>query len=122
MPDKLASNLSFARVGQLIGKESVVVKKSPENSIAVELPQEKCSHLKSLEQMEIGSQGMLAQLPEHPLLAPLGLRRGKLISIESKQRFGGPVMVETQGRVLAIARSLAEDILVEGGVIRGEVS
>ena len=106
---------------QLIAKESVIIKRPPRTHIMDATDERRVEPLQSLEEMDVGSQGKLAQLPEHPLLAPLGLRRGKLISIQSKQRFGGPVMVETQGRVLAIARCLAKHVFIEGGVVGAKV-
>ncbi|RZN60715.1 FeoA family protein [Methanonatronarchaeum sp. AMET6-2] len=66
----------------------------------------------SLDSVEPGCIGVIEDAPEHSLLAPLGLRRGKKVKVVSKQIFGGPVVVEVDGRTSAVSRSLCDEIKV----------
>ena len=59
-----------------------------------------------------GREGVITELPEHCLLAPLGLRRGKSLMVKVRQPFGGPVIVEIEGREVALSRKIAREIKV----------
>lgn len=55
----------------------------------------------------------IGYLPEIHLLKALGIRRGIDICIQSKQPFGGPVVIRIGNRSIAIASELADLIEVE---------
>ncbi len=55
---------------------------------------------------------MVIDVPEHPLLYLLGLRPGKVIQCLGCQLFGGPLMVKTGERQVAISKKIAEKIMV----------
>ncbi len=54
-------------------------------------------------------------LPNLHLLKALGLREGINLKVQSKQPLGGPIVVMIGNRSIAIAKSLAKDIIVKGG-------
>lgn len=51
-------------------------------------------------------------IPNNQLLRSLGLREGLEININTKQLFGGPVVVSIGKRSIAISKEIAEHILV----------
>ena len=46
-------------------------------------------------------------------LRNLGIREGKLVLVLASQPFGGPVVIEVDGRATTIGRGMAKGILVE---------
>lgn len=46
-------------------------------------------------------------------LRTVGIREGKIIKVQTKQPFGGPVVVEIDGRETTIGRGMAQRIIVE---------
>ena len=66
----------------------------------------------SLKNFPENSEAKIIQVPKHSLLAPLGLRKGKKIKILSSQAWNGPLVVEIEGRQIAIAKDIAANILV----------
>lgn len=60
-----------------------------------------------------GSSAMVVSIPEHPLLYSLGLRPGKIIQCCGCQLFGGPLMIKTGDRQVALSKIIAEKIIVE---------
>lgn len=46
-------------------------------------------------------------------LRTLGIREGKSITVQVSQPFGGPVVIEIDGRATTIGRRMARGILVE---------
>jgi ferrous iron transport protein A len=46
-------------------------------------------------------------------LRNLGVREGKLVRVLASQPFGGPVVIEVDGRATTIGRGMARNILVE---------
>lgn len=72
------------------------------------------SRLETLANFPEGQQGEIAGLPEHCLLAPLGLRRGKQLQVIVRQPLGGPIIVEVGGRQIAISRRIAGQIKIKG--------
>lgn len=59
-----------------------------------------------------GIQGTIMEVPENPLMYPLGLRPGKGIFCKGCQLFGGPLLVKVDDRQIALSRLLAEKIIV----------
>ncbi|MCC3144372.1 ferrous iron transport protein A [Halanaerobium sp. Z-7514] len=66
----------------------------------------------SLKNFPKNSEAEILHVPKHSLLAPLGLRKGKKIKILSSQAFNGPLVVEIEGRQIAVAKDIAAKILV----------
>ncbi|ADQ15458.1 FeoA family protein [Halanaerobium hydrogeniformans] len=71
----------------------------------------------SLKNIPENSEAEILYVPEHSLLAPLGLRKGKKIKILSSQAWNGPLVVEIEGRQIALAKDIAKDILVRHEVL-----
>ncbi len=81
----------------------------PEMSCLVE----NCSSCEvSLESLCLHDQAWITELPESLLLPFLGLRPGKSVSLVARQRFNGPLVVEVDGRCVAISRRVAGNIRV----------
>ena len=55
---------------------------------------------------------IIESLPSIPLIRSMGFRTGSPILIQSKQPLGGPVVVRLGNRSFALAREVAEQILV----------
>lgn len=66
----------------------------------------------SLISMKKGDQGTVMSACIHPLLAPLGFRKGKKLKIRAVYPFGGPIMAEIEDRSVAISRDIANNIFV----------
>lgn len=54
----------------------------------------------------------IEESPNIHLLTVLGIRRGIQVTIQSKQMFGGPIVVKAGNRSIAIASNVADEILV----------
>ena len=67
----------------------------------------------NLSSMASGSSALVVSIPEHPLLYSLGLRPGKIIECCGCQLFGGPLMIKTGDRQVALSKIIAEKIIVE---------
>ncbi len=63
--------------------------------------------------MKPSQEGVIAQIPDIPLLHSLGLRTGKLCRFVTRHPFKGPVIVLVGGRQIAIDRATASSILIE---------
>lgn len=96
----------FPSLNLLAGEKQILGKKTL-------LFQKKRKGIMDLKKMETGTCGYITYVPEVPLLSPLGLRLGKMVRIEGKEPFLGPVIAEVMGRRVAIGQDLAEQILVE---------
>lgn len=55
----------------------------------------------------------IVSLPDVGLLESLGIRKGLNVSIKNKQPLGGPVILQTGTRSIAIGRAIANEIMVE---------
>lgn len=55
----------------------------------------------------------VVKAPEIYLLSILGVREGIIFEVQSIHPLGGPVVVKVGNRSIAIARDVAEDILVK---------
>ncbi len=55
----------------------------------------------------------IEKVPTGGLLNSLGVREGLSILIKSKQPFGGPVVIQVGLRCIAIAKDIAENIMVK---------
>ena len=67
----------------------------------------------NLSSLAPGSSALVVSIPEHPLLYSLGLRPGKIIQCCGCQLFGGPLMIKTGDRQVALSKIIAEKIIVE---------
>lgn len=71
----------------------------------------------NLENLKKGDTAIVKIVPKNLLLAPLGIREGKPIKLETKQSFGGPIVVSIEGRKVAISRHIARQIGISIGDI-----
>lgn len=55
---------------------------------------------------------MIEKLPSNHLLKSLGVREGITVSVMSRQPLGGPIVIQIGKRSIAIARDVAEQIVV----------
>ncbi len=85
-------------VRQFLGKESIIIQKQ---EVTEEVP---------LSELYPGAAGTIVHVPEHPLLSPLGVRKGKHIAVTGRCMLGGPIVVAVDGRSSAIHRSLAQNV------------
>lgn len=94
-------------VRQFLGKESIIIRKQEINE---EMP---------LTDLYPGASGVIAHVPDHPQLSPLGIRQGKRITVSGRCMFDGPVVVSVDGRSSAVHRSLAQHIhIIPAQIIR----
>ncbi len=68
---------------------------------------------KTLMQLADGDMGVIAAVPPAPHLAALGLRPGKKVLMHAREKFQGPVIVEVEGRSIALGRGLGSKIMLE---------
>ncbi len=68
-----------------------------------------------LHNLEREDNAVIDYVPDHSLLAPLGVRPGKEVKVKTKQPFKGPIVLEIEGRQIAIDRNLAAKIIVYPG-------
>jgi len=59
-----------------------------------------------------GEEAQIDIVPNKPLLPPLGFRKGKRVKVWAREQFGGPLIVEIDGRKIALARKIAHDITI----------
>ena len=59
-----------------------------------------------------GQRALVISVPEHPLLYSLGLRPGKVVQCRDCQLFGGPLLIKTGDRQVALGKKIAEEITV----------
>ena len=69
-------------------------------------------HRRSLENERMGHRVWVEEIPDHPLLLPLGFCRGREVTPIMRQPLGGPLIVEVAGRRVAISREIARRIRV----------
>ncbi len=86
--------------------------KLPETRSVNSIPQAKLGEL-TIDQLSPQQEGIITRLPDNSLLPFLGLRPGKKLKLVSRQLFGGPLVVETEGRSIALSRPLAQQINVK---------
>ena len=67
----------------------------------------------TLDSLDDGEHAVVSGVPDHDLLSPLGVRPGNSVRVRGRQLFGGPLIVEADGRRVAIDRALADNIRVE---------
>ena len=66
----------------------------------------------SLNNLPTGEEGIISRLPDNDMLTFLGLRHHKVVQVVTRQKFGGPIIVKTNGRYVALSRSLARQIYI----------
>ena len=67
----------------------------------------------SLLELSAGKSGIVLGVPDNVMLSTLGIRKGKLLHCRGHQLFGGPVVVKTGERQIALHRRLAEKIIIQ---------
>lgn len=67
----------------------------------------------NLNSLARGSSALVVSVPEYPLLYSLGLRPGKLVQYCGCQLFGGPLLIKTGDRQVALSKNIAEKIMVD---------
>ncbi len=67
----------------------------------------------SLYKLKCSNSCTIEKVPTGGLLNSLGVREGLSVLIKSKQPFGGPVVIQIGSRCIAIAKDLAENIMVK---------
>ena len=66
----------------------------------------------SLYKMKANNRCFIESLPNVPLMNSLGFRMGIQVEVQSRQPWGGPVVVRVGNRCIAVAREFAEQITV----------
>ncbi|WP_031516007.1 FeoA family protein [Desulfofalx alkaliphila] len=56
---------------------------------------------------------VIEKTPPFAILNSLGLREGITVTVKSKQPLGGPIVVELGNRSIAVAKDVAEKIIVK---------
>lgn len=56
---------------------------------------------------------VIEKLPEITMLNSLGLREGISVTVKSKQPLGGPIVIQIGNRCIAVAKDVAEKIVVK---------
>ncbi len=112
-PEMIADNLKALRVKGWLGKQSLVLEKLPEKAQKSSWNHDRTGNplkILTLNQLHNGEQAVITDTPQNDLLAPLGLRPGRKVRLRARESFGGPLVVETSGRKVAVDRSLADNI------------
>ncbi len=65
-----------------------------------------------LYQLKNNQHCVIEQMPDHGLMDCLGLRCGAQVRVSTKQAFGGPIVVRVGTRNIALAKTLADEIMV----------
>ncbi|KXZ39264.1 ferrous iron transport protein A [Alkalithermobacter thermoalcaliphilus JW-YL-7 = DSM 7308] len=55
----------------------------------------------------------IEKMPSNSLLQSLGLRQGIVVSVMSKQPFGGPIVVKVGNRSIAVDKDIAKNIEIK---------
>ena len=71
--------------------------------------------MSSLKELKEKQEGIIVKTPSNSMLASLGLRPGKKISVIAKEIFNGPLICKVDERNVALTRKMANDIMVEEG-------
>ncbi len=101
-------------VNQSVGRKSIVAVK--EKECTRRCGRRKKSRRKyphnTLKTMKIGEAATVRSCPDHSCLNALGIRKGKRIRMESRQPFGGPLLVSIEDRKVAVDPDIAFNITV----------
>ncbi|MDF0589766.1 nicotianamine synthase family protein [Candidatus Methanocrinis natronophilus] len=92
-------------------KEAVLIKKGC-SSIEVSQPTATSTGGYVLDDLAADQTARVMQVPDYPVIPPLGIRPGKLVTVQCRHPFGGPLVLEVEGRRVALAREFAREILV----------
>jgi len=116
-PGELGHGGEFHSAAADLGKQSVVIEKPyREEGLVVPITSNQDTSIDTcLEDLTALQVAIIFSVPDDPLLAPLGLRPGKRVTVSCRHPFGGPVVVHVQGRRIALGRELARKIRVEDG-------
>ena len=72
----------------------------------------------SLVDIKPNQSAIIDSVPDEPLFPPLGLRPGKEVTLHCRHPLNGPLVVDVEGRRVAIGRQIAHQI----AVVQEEVS
>ncbi len=93
-------------VKQKVGKKSVLIEMSADNS------DDREEEVLSLEELPEECSCRVCSVPDNNLLAPLGVRAGKKLRLKTREKFSGPLVVESDDRKVAVPKKLAQNIKV----------
>ncbi len=68
---------------------------------------------KQLIELEKLNKAIISEVPDHPLLPPLGVRKGKEVILKSRQAWHGPIIIEIEDRQVAIDPEIAAQIKIK---------
>ena len=109
IPEAIGEDLGSHYLTSWLGKESVVIWRQ-DTTVESSTDTRPGGEEISLADCRIGEAGVITQIPDCQLLAPLGLRPGKYVRLRARQSCGGPLVVQTAGRKVAVDRDLADAI------------
>ena len=66
----------------------------------------------TLNSLQPEEEAVVISTPEHSLLPSFGVRKGKKIKFQTRQWQGGPLIIEVDGRSVALDRELSAEIIV----------
>ncbi|SDL27416.1 FeoA domain-containing protein [Halarsenatibacter silvermanii] len=93
-------------VKQKVGKKSVLIEMSADNS------DDREEEVLRLEELPEDCSCRVCSVPDNNLLAPLGVRAGKKLRLKTREKFSGPLVVESEDRKVAVPKKLAQNIEV----------
>ena len=70
--------------------------------------------MENLATLAIGQECSIVAAPSSKIMHPLGLRNGKTVKVHGRSPFGGPLLLEVDGRILAVDARAASSIQVVG--------
>ncbi len=115
-PERLTRSGEFTVMGAELGKQSVVITKThreeDETMSADSIP--RAVEGTSLENLVARHPATISFVPDDSQFAPLGIRPGKSVTVHCRHPLGGPVVIEIDGRRVALARELAGKVQVSG--------
>lgn len=108
----LYTNRHFS-IDHSIGKKSILAVKEKECDPDCRGDDiRKAYSCRSLKMMNIDEEATVLSCPDHSCLNALGIRNGKRVRMETRQPFGGPLLVSIDGRKVAIDPGIALNIKV----------
>ncbi len=110
-PESIAAG-HYSQTEVSLGKESILIfNGSKEEALNMSSKKSQAKHV-SLEELAPDSTAFISATPQRSMFPPLGLRRGKKITVRCRHPLGGPLVVDVEGRRVALARKLARKIRV----------
>jgi len=108
-------NLQKHRIPFALGKETIIIRKRKRSARRFGQKQNKIKSRNKIKLIDIkqNEKAVILSVPDNPLLAPLGIRPGKQVQLQARESFGGPLLLEIEGRKVALGRKLAHKILLK---------